>query len=257
MKLAQLLVFWQICLMPFANAFDDIVTLKDGRQINGIAESGTPRNVRIKAGENLQTIGIDQIQSIRFDSVAPLPSSRQPAATPVEITGFTIPAGTEIAVRTVDRIDSKTADSKKDYRASLDDPVVVDGATVVPVNADAILRVTEVKNPKLGRASISISLVAVEVGGRRVEVKADELDSRSGSRAKRTLASTAAGAAAGAGIGALAGGPVGAGIGAGIGATSGVIAGVMTGKGVEIAPETRFTYRLTIAAATSYQEGAR
>lgn len=154
----------------------------------------------------------------------------------------TLPSGTEIAVRTIDRINSKTADRYKEYAATLDDPVIVDGVTVVPANANAVLRVTD-----KSKASLSISLIALVINGKRVEVNTDKIDSRRGSTAKRTAVGAGAGAGTGAAIGALAGGGAGAGIGAAVGAATGGILGHMTAKPVEVAPETRFTYRLTEA----------
>ena len=152
----------------------------------------------------------------------------------------TLPTGTEIAIRTIDRINSKTADLHKEYAATLDDPVVVDGVTVMPANTNAVLRVMD-KN----RASLSISLIALIVNGQRIEVNTDKIDSRRGSTAKRTAIGAGAGAGTGAAIGAIAGGGAGAGIGAAVGAATGGILGHMTAKPVEVAPETRFTYRLT------------
>ena len=171
---------------------------------------------------------------------------------------ITLPVGTEIAVRTIDRIDSKKADLNHEYAASLDDPVIVDGVEVVPANANAILRVTEAHSPTLThRASLSTSLVAVTINGQRVNVETGKVDSKAGSQAKRTLTGTAAGAGAGAAIGAAAGGGSGAAIGAGAGAAAGTVAGKLTGKGVQIAPETRFTYKLTQPAAINSQGGSR
>jgi uncharacterized protein YcfJ len=159
---------------------------------------------------------------------------------------ITVPIDTEIAIRTIDRIDSKNADLKREYRASLDDPIIVDGATVVPANTTAFLRVTDKQRSGFKRrASLSISLVAVTVNGQRVEVNTDKIDSKSGSQAKRTATGAAVGAGAGAVIGGLAGGGLGAGVGAAAGGAAGAVGGVLFGKTVEIAPETRFTYRLT------------
>jgi uncharacterized protein YcfJ len=171
--------------------------------------------------------------------------AQEPPATPQQPQSITLPVGTEIAISTIDRIDSKTADKNKEYAASLDDPVIVDGVEVVPAKASAYLRVTDVKNPKFKRASLTLSLVAVTVNGQRVEVNTDTVDSQSGTRAKRTAVGAAAGAGAGAAIGAAVGGGAGAGIGAGVGALGGATAGILTRKGVEVASETRFTYRLT------------
>jgi hypothetical protein len=56
---------------------------------------------------------------------------------------ITLPVGTEIAIRTVDRIDSKSAKLNRDYAATLDDPIVVDGVTVVPANSNAFVQITD------------------------------------------------------------------------------------------------------------------
>src|SRR5580698_3220070 len=170
---------------------------------------------------------------------------QEPPATPQQPQSITLPVGTEIAISTIDRIDSKTADKNKEYAASLDDAVILDGAEVVPARTNAFLRVTDVKNPKFKRATLSIALVALTINGQRVEVNTDKVDSQSGTRAKRTAVGAAAGAGAGAAIGAAVGGGAGAGIGAGVGALGGATAGILTRKGVEVASETRFTYRLT------------
>ncbi len=172
-----------------------------------------------------------------------LANAQETAVSPPQ--DITIPSGTEIAVRTIDRIDSKKTERNHEYAGSLDDPVIVDGVTVIPANTGALLRVAEVKNPRMGHATLSLTLAAVLIDGHRINVTTENVDSRSGSKAKRTVIGGAGGAAVGAGIGALAGGAVGAGIGAGIGAGAGALGGMMTGKGVEIASETRFSYKLT------------
>ena len=176
--------------------------------------------------------------------------AQQAPPAPAEPQSITLLAGTEIAIRTIDRIDSKTANLRKEYAAILDDPIVVDGVTVVPANANAFLQVTDKKSPGFKRrSSVSLSLTAVVINGQRVKVVTDTVDSQSGSQAKRTLTGTAAGAGTGAVIGGIAGGAVGAGIGAGVGAAGGALAGKLMGKSVQIAPEIRFSYRLSEAVA--------
>jgi uncharacterized protein YcfJ len=158
----------------------------------------------------------------------------------------------------VDRVDSKTASLSKEYAASLDDPLIVDGAQVAPAGANAFLRVVEAKSSGLGhRASLSITLVAVVINGERVKVETGKVDSQAGSPARRTVAGGAIGAGAGAGIGAAAGGAAGAAVGAGVGAVGGAIAGKLMGKPVEIPPETRFTYKLTQPATLTNQGASR
>jgi hypothetical protein len=173
---------------------------------------------------------------------------------PAEQQSITLPVGTEIAISTIDRINSKKADSRREYAATLDDPVIVDGVTVIPAKTSAFLRVSDIQSAGFSRpASMSTSLVAVMLNGQRVQVNTDKLDSKSGSQIKRTVAGTAVGAGTGAAIGGALGGGAGAGIGAGVGAAGGAVAGKLFGKAVEIAPETRFTYTLTQSVVVDYQ----
>jgi uncharacterized protein YcfJ len=262
-------VFGWLCLISVAPGFADVITLKNGKQISGYIEGGDTDEVRIKIGASSLPLPLDQIQSIQFDplvSSAPSPTSRVTSPAPLKVpptaqpaeprSNITLPVGLEIAIRTISRIDSKKTDTYTEYEASLDDPIVVDGVQVVPVNGRAIFRVTEIHNAHLKRSSLSMALVAVFVNGQRVNVKTGDVDSQSGSHAKSTLTGTAVGAGAGAAIGAAAGGGAGAAVGAGAGAAVGTVAGLASGKGVEIAPETRFTYKLTEAVTVS-RGGAR
>jgi hypothetical protein len=225
----------------------DVVTLKDGTRITGDVQSGG-QQILIKVGDASRVVPADQIQTIELGSPPAPPSAtaaagRAPGPTPERIT---LPAGTEIAARTIDRIDSKRTNKFQEYRASLEEPIVVDGVTVAPENTSAILRVTDFKNPHLsGHPTLSLALIALVINGHRINLETGSLESRAGSRSKRTAIGAGAGAGAGAAIGAAAGGAAGAAVGAGIGAAAGTAGAVLTGKGVEIPSETRFTYKLT------------
>ena len=271
MKRIYLIAVWVGGMLAAMPAPADIVTLKDGRQVSGVVESGNTQEVRIQTEGRTDVIVVDQIQSIRFGVMAPAAparpqtSSAPPAALPpakpapapaiaprpapapaasaaTPAHGIPLPAGTEIAVRTIERIDSKKADLRREYAGSLDDPIVVNGVEVVPANANAILKVVEAQGPGLThRASLSTVLVAVIVNGQRFNVETAKVDSKAGSQAKHTLTGTA----------------VGAGTGAAVGAAAGAVAGKLTGKGVEIAPETRFTYKLMQAVVLDTEGAAR
>lgn len=83
---------------------------------------------------------------------------------------------TEIAIRTIDWIDSKTANTYREYAATLDDAVVVNGLTVLPAKTDAFFRVTDIVPSGFRRpAALSLSLVAVTVSGVRVSVETSRL----------------------------------------------------------------------------------
>ena len=175
MKRISRMAILPIVLLTCGSALADVVTLKDGRQISGSVQSAGSRSLLIKVGDDSQLISMDQVASIEFNPLAapaapPPPAAAAAAAPDAAVSGpalaaagaapatarpgITLPIGTEIAARTIDRIDSKKADKNKEYAASLDDPLVVNGVTIAPANATAFLRVTEIRNPKLkGKAS--------------------------------------------------------------------------------------------------------
>jgi uncharacterized membrane protein len=245
-------LFATACAFAFAasgaNALADVVTLKDGSQISGLVESGGAREIQVKVGETSQPFSIDRIQSIQFDPPAEPSAATQPQ---------TLPAGTMIAIRTIDAIDSKTADEHKEYAASVDDAVVVNGVTAVPAKATAFLRVTVTKARLLSihptSAVLSIRLIALQINGKRIEVTADQVNSKGASHSLRDVT---IGAASGAAAGAVFGGPVGAVVGAGVGGLGGVVFDKATGH-VSIPSETRFTYALPEPLIIDYAGDAR
>jgi hypothetical protein len=112
----------------------------------------------------------------QIQPVQPGPPAGPPAAIPGVSRTVTLPAGTEIPIRTIDGINSKTADEYKEYAASLDAPVLVNGVTVLPAQARAFFRATDIVKPGITRrASLSLSLVAVMVSGQRVSVDTSKL----------------------------------------------------------------------------------
>jgi len=180
---------------------------------------------------------------------------QEPAPAPAEGQSITLPEGTKISIRTIDAIDSKTADVNKEYAASLDDPIALNGVEVAAVNAPAFLKVSDVKNPWLSRASFVLSVVSVIVNGQRISINTDSVGSQSGSRAKWAATGAVAGAAAGAAWGAYYG-AFGAKVGSVVGGTLGVVAGAATGGGLKIPSEIRFTFKLAQPVAINYQPRA-
>lgn len=262
--------------------FADVVTMKDGTKISGHIESGDTREIHIKVGENAQTIAVNQIQSIQFETATgvadagakaldPIPVPPAPAATggtepvpaplpipaPVGPQSFTLPAGTEVSIRTIDRIESSTAKYDREYAASIDAPVLLNGAMVLPAHTKAYLQPSDIQNPKIiGHRSITMALVGVTLSGQRVKLDTAGLASEGGSGAKRSTVGGVIGAGGGAAIGAVFG-PVGAGIGALAGATTGLVIARVTRRGVVIPAETRFTYKLSQPVVVNLPGGAQ
>jgi hypothetical protein len=224
----------------------DTITLITGAQIQGSVESGTAREIRVLAGGRVQLIPLERVKAITFDADAPTPAAEIPNLPAAPAPKPVARAGAELVVRTIERIESKKADKKREYHASLDQPLIADGFTLAPANSEALLKVTQVKNAKVkGKSSLSLQVVALVVNGKRIPVRTEDVSSESGSQGKRTAVGAGAGAGVGAGIGGVAGGGAGAAAGAAVGAATGTAAAVLFGQTVKIEPETRFTFRLT------------
>ena len=156
-----------------------------------------------------------------------------------------LPSGTEISIRLIDSIDSERNNEGDEFRASLEEPVMVDGMIVAPKGADAQVKlVSEQESGKLtGRAQLSVQLLWFSVNGRMIPVRSTQVTEGSSSRGARTAKSAAAVGAVGAIIGAIAGGGSGAAIGAGAGAAAGAGSQVfMKGQRVRIPSETVLTF---------------
>ena len=158
----------------------------------------------------------------------------------------TIPRGTLVTVRTIDRVESESSREGQLFRASLAEPILVGGETVAPMGSEAQLRITEVKNAGKvrGKAELTVTLVSVTAAnGDVVNLVTENATRESGGKGKGTAVKTGVGAGIGAALGAIFGGGKGAAIGAGAGAATGAgVAMVMSGPRVVIPSETRLSF---------------
>ncbi|HYZ84906.1 MAG TPA: hypothetical protein VE621_10900 [Bryobacteraceae bacterium] len=259
-----------------AIAAGDTITLKSGRTIQGTFLSGDSRQIRVALEDRVETLPISEVDQIRFGgpTVSSVPAERpappppaaaaqaEPApraeimrsdreyrtpdprtpAAPAEV-----PAGTTIQVRMIDDVDSERDRVGQEFRASVDEPVVVNGETVIPRGANVVAKLVDDKQSgKLsGRTELTLDLVSVEVNGRPVDVSTQEVTQASGSRTGKTAKVVGGTAVLGTIIGAIAGGGKGAAIGAASGAAAGGAVQVMTkGERVRIPSETRLNFTL-------------
>ena len=158
-----------------------------------------------------------------------------------------LPEGTNLVVRMIEGVDSEVNRVGQTFAASLDEPVLLNGETVIPRGADVVVKLTDAKESgKLtGRSELTLDLVSVSVNGRVVDVNTETVERESSSRGKRTAKVAGGTAALGAIIGAIAGGGKGAALGAGAGAATGLGVEVLThGQRVRIPSETRLTFIL-------------
>jgi hypothetical protein len=258
--------------------FADTIILKNGRVINGTYLGGTARQVKVEVGDRIETLDISDVSRIEFRGTASTLAAEESRPTlrhadPVEEQRPTIrrtesnvmrpetapppaavqrdlvelPAGTNVSIRMIDGVDSETARLGQTFAAALDEPVMLNGETVIPRGADVTVKLVDSKESgKLtGRAELTLDLVSVRVNGRMVDINTQTVSRESSSRGERTAKVAGGTAAVGAIIGAIAGGGKGAAIGAGAGAAAGAGAEVVTkGQRVRIPSETRLTFVL-------------
>ena len=134
------------------------------------------------------------------------------------------------------------------FRASLDEPVVVNGQEVDPARrrcADEAGHRPAIRQDPGNARVLTLALSTITVNGRPVDVTSTDVKTESSSRGARSGKVIGGTAALGAIVGAIAGGGKGAAIGAGSGAAIGTGAEVLTGgQKVKIPSETRLTFRL-------------
>jgi hypothetical protein len=176
-------------------------------------------------------------------SVSSMPQAAPPA--PVQLS-----AGTNLSIRMIDAVDSEKASVGQTFRATMDEPVTVNGDTVIPRGADVVVKLVDSKQSgrATGRAELALSLQSINVNGRMVDINTQTVTRESDSRGKKTATAAGIGAALGTIIGAAAGGGKGAAVGAGAGAATGAGVEMATkGEHVRVPSEARLTFVLDSA----------
>jgi hypothetical protein len=162
----------------------------------------------------------------------------------------TVPAGTEIAVRTNEAIDSQNASADQHYSATvLQDVRGAAGETLIPKDSNADLVVRQINSGgTIQGGNLVLDLDSITVNGQRYRVSSEDLKQSGSSgigKNKRTAEMVGGGAALGTLLGAIAGGGKGAAIGAAAGAGAGATAQVLTkGKTVKVPAETILRFQL-------------
>jgi hypothetical protein len=154
----------------------------------------------------------------------------------------------------IDAVDSQKAKEGDMFRASLDQPIVINGQTVVQQGADAQVKLVQAQQSGkfTGKTELTLSLWTVTVNGKIVGIDTQNITKASSSRGAQTAKVAGGAAAAGAVIGAIAGGGKGAAIGAGAGGAGGAAVEAATkGQRVQVASETLLTFTLDKPVDTS------
>ncbi|MFN3323958.1 MAG: hypothetical protein ACK5AZ_10715 [Bryobacteraceae bacterium] len=261
-----------LACMVASICFADTLRLKDGTVVQGTYLGGTSRQIRMLVGDTSRTYEVSEISSLQFgDAAAPQAAAQQPAPAQAAVAAarqpegilrperapaapaqpakaaLELPAGTQLVVRMIDDVDSQRDTVGQTFRASLDEPVMIDGRVAVPRGADVVAKLVDDKQSGrvTGRTELTLDLVSLMVDGRMMDINTQEVTTQSESRTAQSAKVVGGTAALGAVIGAIAGGGRGAAIGAASGAGAGTAVQVLTkGQRVRIPSETRLQFTL-------------
>jgi hypothetical protein len=161
----------------------------------------------------------------------------------------TVPQGTTLNVRLTQAIDVDSAQAGTNFRALVDDPIMLDGKVVIPRGAAAVLQAVKVaQSGKMkGSDKITLKMNSISFGGHAYEVATTHVESKGKGEGKKTARKVGGGV----GLGALIGGIAGGGEGAAVGALVGGVAGAAVASGGEehlkLPAETRLQFQLNAA----------
>ena len=255
----------------------DTLYLRDGRTMRGTFISGNSQQIRFLPDRGrTQTFRISAVERMSFGEETPAAATSTPAHRDPYFRGSSgsssssgtysssesarsraseanvVPAGTVVTVRMIDAIDSNNTDVGQTYRASLEAPIEVNGRTIAPRGADAVVRVERVKQSGTvaGREEIALVLSEIDANGRRLVPETEHAELSASSRKNESVKVIGGTAVVGAIIGAIAGGGKGAAIGAASGAGAGAAIQAIRGQRIQVPSETRLDF--TLAQALRY-----
>jgi hypothetical protein len=223
----------------------DTLIMRDGTRVQGTVTGFAARTITFRHADGVSrrypTSQVEAVEFLSADRDNPRAASDR---------RFDVPAGTELVVRTVERIDSRNAGADQIFSAIVEHQVSDASARVmIPANSSAQLVIRQLSSGgATGSPELALDVQSITVNGRKYQVSTTDLTQSSDTgigKNKRTAETIGGGAAIGTIIGAIAGGAKGAAIGVLVGAAGGAGVQVLTrGRDVQVPAETVLTFRL-------------
>jgi hypothetical protein len=227
----------------------DKVRLRSGQAVDGSFLSADAQIVRVLLGNGkIAEFPVTDVAGLDFTARKPAPAAAapDPAKAPKPIT---LPSGTMLPVRLTEAIDVDSAQAGKTFKSVLDDPIMIDGAVVVPRNTVVMLQATGVEQAGKMKGADKITLKAnsMAFGGNKYEIVTAYVEQKGAGEGKKTTRKVAGGAGLGAIVGGIAGGGTGAAIGALAGGATGAIMSSQGTEHLKLPAETRLQFQLSSA----------
>jgi len=239
----------------------DKVRLRSGKVISGMFIGADSKSVRVLLDDGqVSETAIDEVAAVEFSARKPAPppppppkpaaaapaAAPRPSAPPPRPTVM-VPSGTAINVRLTQGIDVDASQAGQTFKAVVDDPVMINGSTVIPRGASAVLQAVAVQQSgkMKGSDKISLKMHSFSFGGNVYEVTTGYVETGGKGEGKKTARKVGGGAGLGAIVGGIAGGGKGAAIGAAVGAAGGAAVAAGGEEHLKLPAETRLTFNLS------------
>jgi hypothetical protein len=255
MAITRLSICLLLVVVASTTAFADRVHRRSGGVVEGTFAGADSKAVRVLVADgSLVEIPVDDVARVEFTNrkpPAPAPSAPAPAkaAAPAPPRPVTVPSGTMLNVRLTEAIDVDSSQTGQTFRALLDDPIMLNGRTVVPRGSGVALQAAKVEQSGKFKGADKIVLKAntLSFGGASYDIVTNYVESKGGGEGRKSTRKIGGGAGLGAIIGGIAGGGEGAAIGAAVGAGTGAVVASQGEEHLKLAAETRLQFQLTAA----------
>lgn len=238
----------------------DRVKLRSGAVVEGMFIGADSKAVRVLLDDGrVSEVRIEDAAAIEFTKRPPPPppappkpkpaAAAAPAPAPERRPAITVPAGTKINVRLTQTIEVDASQAGQVFKAIIDDPVMLNGSTVIPRGATAMLQAVNVQQSGTMKGSdkITLKMNAFSFGGQVYEVATSYVESKGKGEGKKSARKIGGGAGLGGIIGGIAGGGEGAAIGALVGGVAGAAMSASGQEHLKLPAETRLQFQLSSA----------
>jgi hypothetical protein len=225
-----------------AGARADTLHLRSGETVGGNFLGATSTQIKFVGFDgHAKTYPLAAVEAVEFAVPPPPPPPPPPQPKP---TSAMVLAGTNVTVRMVDSLSTKTTRTGQLFTATLDSSLVANGVVVARRGTTVHGKVLKSENARrlTGKSEMQLALIDIVINGVAQPIQTNGFQQKG----KSEGAQTAKKVAGGAGLGAI-GGAIGgnAGKGAAIGATAGLgVAMVKKGEPIQFPSETLLQFSI-------------